>query len=134
MAIGKQIEAVNKPCGICLVVGHPTDMCPTLQEEQANAVGGFLGQPRPRYDPYSNSYNEGWKDHLNFRYGNSQQNVALQAPHRQPGYGQQSCQPFVPRGQPAPQNPQGQGTSLEDIVKVLASNSLQFQQTTQTQH
>ena len=23
----------TKACGICSVVGHPTDMCPTLQEE-----------------------------------------------------------------------------------------------------
>lgn len=29
---------------ICLVVGHPTDMCPTLQKdlgEQINVAGGF---------------------------------------------------------------------------------------------
>ncbi|KAK4484218.1 hypothetical protein RD792_011441 [Penstemon davidsonii] len=32
----------TKSCGICSVVGHPTDMCPTLQEEfieQVNATG-----------------------------------------------------------------------------------------------
>ena len=37
-----------KACGICSVVGHPTDMRPTLQEEpieQVNVVGGFPGQP-----------------------------------------------------------------------------------------
>ena len=35
-----------KACGICSVVGHPTDMCPTFQEEpieQVNAIGGFPG-------------------------------------------------------------------------------------------
>ena len=49
-----------KACGICSVVGHPTDMCPTLQEEpieQVNAVGGFLGQPQRKYDPYLSIYN-----------------------------------------------------------------------------
>ena len=38
-----------KACGICSVVGHPTDMCPTLQDgspEQLNAVGGFPGPPQ----------------------------------------------------------------------------------------
>jgi hypothetical protein len=38
-----------KACGICSIVGHPTDMCPTLQEEpieQVNAAGGFPGQPQ----------------------------------------------------------------------------------------
>ena len=38
----------TKACGICSVVGHLVDMCPTLQEEpieQVNMAGGFLGQP-----------------------------------------------------------------------------------------
>ncbi|WP_198155510.1 retrotransposon gag family protein, partial [Candidatus Burkholderia verschuerenii] len=51
-------------CGICAVSGHPTDMCPTLQEDQvhkANVIGGFLNQPQRRYDPYSNQYNPGWR-------------------------------------------------------------------------
>ena len=62
-----------KVCGICSVAGHPTDACPTLQDdpsEQANAMGGFLGQQQRKYDPFSNSYNPGWKDHPNFSYGN----------------------------------------------------------------
>ncbi|XP_068667732.1 uncharacterized protein [Aristolochia californica] len=51
-------------CGICSVVGHPTDMCPTLQEEpteQVNAAGGFPGQLQRKYDPHSNTYNMGWR-------------------------------------------------------------------------
>ncbi|XP_044500229.1 uncharacterized protein LOC123221442 [Mangifera indica] len=73
MVVGK-IE-VAKVCGICSVGGHPTDMCPTLQEdcsEHANVVGGFLGQQQRNhnYNPYSNTYNSGWRDHPNFRYGN----------------------------------------------------------------
>ena len=46
MAVGN-IQTV-KACGICLVVGHPTDLCPTLQEEaieQVNVASGFPGQP-----------------------------------------------------------------------------------------
>ena len=51
-----------KACGICAALNHPTDMCPTLQEDtpkQINAVGGFLGPPQRKYDPYSNTYNPG---------------------------------------------------------------------------
>ena len=55
-----------RPCRICLVVGHTTDACPTLFEYM-NSVGGFPGQPKPQYNPYSNSYNEGWRDHPNLR-------------------------------------------------------------------
>ena len=61
MAIGN-MQTV-KACGICSVVGHPTDMCLTLQEEtieQVNAVGGFPRQPQRKYDPYSSMYYPGW--------------------------------------------------------------------------
>ena len=76
---------------ICGIRQYATDMCPAIQEgshEQANAVEGFLGQPRQRYDPYSNFYNEGWKDHPNFRYGNKKQGISNVAPSRPPGYPQ----------------------------------------------
>jgi len=52
-------------------------MCPTMQEayiEQVNVVNGaFNGQPQRKYDPFSNTYNLGWRDHPNLRYGNSPQ-------------------------------------------------------------
>ncbi|KAL0391175.1 UNVERIFIED_CONTAM: Retrovirus-related Pol polyprotein from transposon.6 [Sesamum calycinum] len=60
-------------CGICSKIGHPTDACPSLQEgvmPNVNAVGGFFGQPQRRYDPNSNFYNPGWRDHPNFSYRN----------------------------------------------------------------
>ncbi|KAL0444094.1 UNVERIFIED_CONTAM: hypothetical protein Slati_2132100 [Sesamum latifolium] len=60
-------------CGICSNPGHPTDACPSLQEgtmPNVNAVGGFPGQPQRRYDPHSNFYNLGWRDHPNFSYRN----------------------------------------------------------------
>ena len=78
MVVGHMQTA--KACGIFLVVGHPTDMCPTLQEEpieQVNVAGGFPGQLQRKYDPYSNMYNLGWRDHPNFSYGNPQVNKPM---------------------------------------------------------
>jgi len=75
MAVGNM--QMVKACGICSVVGHPTDMCPTLQEEpieQVNAVSGFPGQLQRKYDPYSTTYNLEWRDHPNLSYGNPQVN------------------------------------------------------------
>ncbi|KAK1432294.1 hypothetical protein QVD17_09189 [Tagetes erecta] len=47
-------KGVEKPraCGICLHHGHPTDMCPTLQDdvEQAQAMVGYLGQSSRSYE------------------------------------------------------------------------------------
>ncbi len=62
-----------KVCGICSGSGHATDMCSALQEDESmqhvNAVGNYR-QPQHRYDPFSNTYNLGWRDHPNLSYGN----------------------------------------------------------------
>jgi len=66
-----------KVCSICSLQGHASDMCPTMQEdyiEKAHAIDGtFNGQPQRKYDPFSNTYNPGWRDHPNLRYGNPSQ-------------------------------------------------------------
>ncbi|XP_062170377.1 uncharacterized protein LOC133876109 [Alnus glutinosa] len=129
MAVGN-MQTV-KACGICLVVGHPTDMCPTLQEEpieQVNAAGGFSGQPQRKNDPYSRTYNLGWRDHPNLSYGNPQVNQP--ATQNRPSY-QQYKQPYPPRQQSGQTS--NSGMSLEDIVKSLAINTLQFQQETRVE-
>ncbi|KAJ9189873.1 hypothetical protein P3X46_001124 [Hevea brasiliensis] len=102
-------------------LGHATDMCPALQEDEsmqhANAVGHY-GQPQRRYDPFSNTYNPGWQDHPNFSYGN--QPV-------QNRYQQQRPQVNQP---PPPPPPSNQGMSLDEIVNALNNNTQQFQQET----
>ncbi|XP_010246704.1 PREDICTED: uncharacterized protein LOC104589923 [Nelumbo nucifera] len=101
-----------KTCGICSTTGHPTDMCPTHQDEpfeQANAVGGF---PQKRYDPYSNTYIAGWRDHPNLSYG------------AKPFGFQQQHQSRPPAPQYSSSNP---GMSLDEIVKALATNTQSFQ-------
>ncbi|KAL0416188.1 UNVERIFIED_CONTAM: Transposon Ty3-G Gag-Pol polyprotein [Sesamum latifolium] len=102
-----------KACGICTSPGYFTDACPTLHEEpteHADTIGGFFEQQQ-RYDPFSNTYNPGWKDHPNLRYGNQSQN--FQKP-------------------PPPQTNPNSGMSLEDMMKTLITNTQQFQQDTRT--
>ncbi|XP_027124317.1 uncharacterized protein LOC113771530 [Coffea eugenioides] len=121
IAVGNVQQA--KVCGICTNSGHTTDSCPQLQEEgieQANMAGN-MPMPRRQYDPYSNSYNPGWRDHPNLSYGgNKQQNFT---PNRQQGFQQQ----YQTKNQPS-SNP---GMSLEDMVKIIASNTMKFQQDTE---
>ncbi|KAK8976403.1 hypothetical protein V6N11_013539 [Hibiscus sabdariffa] len=38
--------------GIYTMTDHPTDCCPTLQEETVNAVGNFPGPPQRPYNPH----------------------------------------------------------------------------------
>nr|XP_027085032.1 uncharacterized protein LOC113707071 [Coffea arabica] len=100
-----------KVCGICTSMDHCTDSCPILQEdgaEQVNMVGG-VPAPRRQYDPYSNTYNPGWRDHPNLSYGNRQQGSF---PNRPPGF----HQPWQPKSQPSSSN---SGISLEDLIKSL---------------
>ena len=87
-------DNLPRPCGVCSMVEHMTDMCPSLQDggsyEQANALRGFQGQqnfqraPRPRNDPYSNTYNPGWRNHLNFSYANNSNQAAPSMPYNKP--------------------------------------------------
>ncbi|KAM0956296.1 hypothetical protein ACFX2A_025088 [Malus domestica] len=76
-------QVVEKPkeqsvaaCGVCSMQGQLTDKCPQVIEnrgwESANAVG-FGSQNQPRNDPFSNTYNPGWKDHPNFKWREPQQ-------------------------------------------------------------
>ncbi|XP_071939268.1 uncharacterized protein [Coffea arabica] len=121
IAVGNAQQA--KVCGICTNIGHTTDSCPQLHEEgieQANMAGN-MPMPRRQYDPYSNSYNPGWRDHPNLSYGgNKQQNFI---PNRQQGFQQQ----YQTRNQPS----SASGMSLEDMVKTIASNTMKFQQDTE---
>jgi len=74
-------------CSICCLEGHPIDACPTLQEGNVNVV--YFNQGQRRYDPYSNTYNEGWRDHPNPRYGPKTD---------PPGFDQTSRQPCIKIG------------------------------------
>ena len=108
-----------KACGICSNLGHPTDMCPTLQEEDLNAIGGFQGQQqRPQYG--------GWSNQQGLNYGGSQQpHVMFNKP---PGFFQK------PQGfQQRPQEHQGSShdemKDMKEMMKTLGSNTIQLQQT-----
>ncbi|XP_071927589.1 uncharacterized protein [Coffea arabica] len=73
LAVGNTSQA--KVCGVCTAVGHPTEMCPLVQEETAEQVNmaGHAPAPRKPYDPYSSTYNPGWRDHPNLSYGGNRQ-------------------------------------------------------------
>ncbi|KAK8544435.1 hypothetical protein V6N13_056215 [Hibiscus sabdariffa] len=74
-----------RPCGICTLTDHPTDGCPNLQDETVNAIGNFPGPPQKPYNPYSNTYNPGWRDHPNLSYApNPKPNFQPRPPQYQP--------------------------------------------------
>ncbi|KAM2687139.1 hypothetical protein EV2_009942 [Malus domestica] len=119
-------EVVEKPkeqsvaaCGVCLMNGHLTDKCPQLIEnggwESANAVG-FRSQNQPMNDPFSNTYNPGWRDHPNFNLREPQQTQQQSAFKQQPsGFYQRLYAPAQPQTQPAQNNSGSSFDNAQDI-------------------
>ncbi|KAL0394857.1 UNVERIFIED_CONTAM: hypothetical protein Slati_4451900 [Sesamum latifolium] len=71
------------PCGACGQMGHLSQDCqvgnPNIVNEDANFIshGG-----RSNFNPYSNTYNPGWRSYPNFLWSNNQQQGP--AGHHQP--------------------------------------------------
>ncbi|CAN6720969.1 unnamed protein product [Malus baccata var. baccata] len=117
-------------CSVCSMQGHANDQCLQLIEnggwESANAVG-FGNQNQPRHDPYSNTYNPGWRDHPNFKWRDHQQ------PQQQGGFRQQPpgfyTKPFVPNQNQVQSAPTTSGMSLDNdqVVKLLTTLTQEVQ-------
>ncbi|XP_027082527.1 uncharacterized protein [Coffea arabica] len=118
-------------CGICTGIGHSAEMCPMIQEETAEQVNmaDYAPAPRKQYDPYSSTYNPGWRDHPNLSYGgNRQPNFTPNrqsnfVPNKPPGYQQQY--------QPRPPPPSSSGQSWEEMMKQIMTTMAQNQQRTE---
>ncbi|XP_074318445.1 uncharacterized protein LOC141655256 [Silene latifolia] len=70
LAKGNGSTSHVKFCGLCNDPTHPTDGCPYLQTEEEIEAVKALGFRK--FDPYSNTYNEGWKSHPNMGWGGNQ--------------------------------------------------------------
>src|SRR5262249_37856648 len=99
-------------CELCGVNGHKSVECqagnPFAQSiEQVDYVGNF-NRPPPQNNPYSNTYNPGWRNHPNFSWSNQQN----QRPPP-PGYNQSQQQ---------------QKPSLEELMsKFISTSEARFQ-------
>ncbi|XP_065874868.1 uncharacterized protein [Euphorbia lathyris] len=102
------------------MTGHATDECPTLQEdtpEQLNALG-YQGHPQRRYDPYSNTYNPGLRDHPNLSY--KQQNSVPQPNPPQQYHRPQQYRP--------PQSDPNSGITSSSNDHSVITNLVKFQE------
>ncbi|XP_021733037.1 uncharacterized protein LOC110699834 [Chenopodium quinoa] len=134
-----QARTSNTPqelCLLCNVQGHVAPDCPQISQnteemliEQANAF--YSSNPKRPYDPYSNTYNEGWKHHPNFSYKNSQaqQNPPPPPPpntYNQPPPGFQQKTPNA--HQPMQQQPQKSSleVTLESFI-IVTNSAIQHQ-------
>ncbi|CAN6454695.1 unnamed protein product [Victoria cruziana] len=77
-------------CSLCDSIGHVTDDCPIsiIDASSGQVVNAAQGYSRP-YDPYSSTYNPGWRNHPNFGWRNTgyqSQNQSVAPPQRQIEY------------------------------------------------
>ncbi|XP_021754434.1 uncharacterized protein LOC110719750 [Chenopodium quinoa] len=107
--------------------GHIAPDCPQnmseMSIEQVNAL--YSSNPKNPYDPYSNSYNEGWKHHPNFSYKNTQ---AQQNPPPSPRPNNYNSPPGFQQRPPMNQQPTQllpQKSSLELMMEsfITTTNS-----------
>ncbi|XP_026457580.1 uncharacterized protein LOC113358263 isoform X2 [Papaver somniferum] len=106
--MGNMKRMIQQIAHVVIPSSHTEDV------EQANAM--YQNLQRPRYDPYSRTYNPGWRDHPNFSYTNKQ--AAVSNPLNQQG-GYQFLQ--KPRQET-------QGTSIDDKLNLILNTMAQDKQ------
>ncbi|XP_050117663.1 uncharacterized protein LOC126595398 [Malus sylvestris] len=85
-------QPLQAACSICSLTNHDFLSCPhkdAYPEFIVEQVNSFNNFQRPRYDPYSNFYNPGWRDHPNLKWDKDQ--------HSWPQFQQQVHQPAAPK-------------------------------------
>ncbi|XP_073302650.1 uncharacterized protein [Primulina huaijiensis] len=107
-----QLKSIQEiVCHICDTHDHATKDCPTLPSfkeclhEQANYVNNYK---KPILDPFSTSYNPGWKNHPNFSWRND--NNAQ--PSQQYFQNNQNHQGYIPYVTPPRKN-------FEDVIHAF---------------
>ncbi|CAN6541941.1 unnamed protein product [Malus baccata var. baccata] len=85
----------QEACIICSETTHDITQCPNkdsypeLVQEHVNMVNNFI---RPKSDPYSNTYNPGWKNHPNLSWGGNQQSYQSTSETKKPSLEDQMSQ------------------------------------------
>ncbi|KAB2635554.1 hypothetical protein D8674_026088 [Pyrus ussuriensis x Pyrus communis] len=117
----KKVNEVSANSSIELQLANLTNFVQQVMVAQKQ------GQQRQKYDPYSNNYNAGWRDHPHLKW-NNQDNGQQSVPNnynRPPGFFQtRPHAPFQPQQQQAPSK------SLENLIASLANSTQSHQQKT----
>jgi uncharacterized coiled-coil protein SlyX len=118
------INTQPEPCSFCSSTMHQVNNCPSavnytdISNEQVNAAFS-----RPGNDPYSNTYNPGWRSHPNFSWKGQNAENSTSGPHnqaqsnRQPYNSSPTYQPPHKQYQAAP--PQRAESTDERILNLL---------------
>ncbi|KAI5335535.1 hypothetical protein L3X38_025668 [Prunus dulcis] len=108
-------QVTAQPCNLCASIAHDTANCPSNPIlEDVQGVNEFNG--RPRNDPYSNTYNPGWRQHPNFSWSNSHNTMGTS----------NSSKPFQQPYQTPPT--QHEDPSIKEILSQLLKKLDRYEQ------
>jgi hypothetical protein len=123
-----QLKSVQDiACQICETNEHSTNNCPTLPSfkeclyEQAHALNIFQ---RPNHNLHSQTYNLGWRNHLNFSWKSDNNNTQTSQPPFQAHHNFQNSHGYVTPYAPPPRR------SLEETLHAF----IEKQKTINTQN
>ncbi|KAL3583078.1 hypothetical protein D5086_017410 [Populus alba] len=123
-----QLKSIQEiMCQICETNEHSTNDCPTLLSfkeclhEQANALNSFQ---RPIHNPYSQTYNPGWRNHPNFSWKSGNNNAQTSQPPFQAHHNFQNAHGYAPPYVPPPRR------NLEETLHTF----IEKQETINTQN
>ncbi|KAL0433648.1 UNVERIFIED_CONTAM: hypothetical protein Slati_2699100 [Sesamum latifolium] len=100
------------PCGACGQMGYLSQDCQVGNSHIVNEDANFVSHSgRSNFNPYSNTYNPGWRSHPNFSWSNNQQQGP--AGHHKPRQ---------------VQSPQEKKSNIEDVLsKFITAADTQLQ-------
>ncbi|KAG6490808.1 hypothetical protein ZIOFF_052123 [Zingiber officinale] len=121
-----------KLCGICSSQDHSSDHCPNLHQDESVAAISRPQFQQHKYDPNSSTYNPGWRDHPNLRYGNTFYQQPTQNQIGQPSFQHQQNQHYF-QNHPAVHSQQNQHFQQPQFQQNFNQNQ-QFQPFQNFQH
>ncbi|XP_021751640.1 uncharacterized protein LOC110717296 [Chenopodium quinoa] len=118
--------SLPETCQMCNVQGHIAPNCPKISSEMSieEANSFYTSNPKRSYDPHSNTYNEGWRNHPDFSYMNTQ--AQLNSPSPPPSFQARASFNHQPMNQQLP--PQTSKYNLDSIMETFTSSQLRQQE------
>jgi len=144
-----QRAPTTRVCGLCTSIDHFKDFCPALQQRASSSTPvdtphayaiNIFNNNRPQqqqqnhHDLSTNRYNPGWRNHVNLRWGNQGNQQPQQFQNVQPPPQQRvapvqaAIVPPVPIPTPTAAPAPSSSTSLEELVRMMTLQNMQFQQ------
>ena len=117
---------VSQVCDFCSDPNHPSQECPIISGNEVDQVHSAHAFSKLGNNPYSNTYNPGWRNHPNFSWRNQTNPNGFDSQPRPNNFNKPN--PNYTSGPSQPINPQVQDlqSNFNRLWKILIPNSKDF--------